>query len=269
MSYILRSVQITNASHNGWLALTDSEAINSNNQEDVILTFMREQLGGTDINKPPQFVILISPIIRISRPIVSPPFLSALSNGSSSAMDASTLFPNNPANQLAYYTTCAKNVVATGTFQNVLVVVNVQGLLVWNNVMDAIKSKYTTQVSTGFPSYIPVYYNLFQETPTTIPSQAVFQTLVSVSKSYASSAQTAPAVVATVTDSYKCVPLNPETDISGGALYVNSSDGTLLSNTLAQRQKEKDEDDDPEISKAHGFQISEDQQISKMKMTKR
>jgi hypothetical protein len=35
------------------------------------------------------------------------------------------------------------------------------------------------------------------------------------------------------------------------------------------RQKEKDEDDDPEISKAHGSQISEDQQISKMKMTKR
>ena len=241
MTYLLKSVQITRASHNGWLALTDPEAINSNNQEDVILTFMHEQLGACDISKPPSCIILVSPIVRITRPIVGPAFITALANHSSTTLDPSSLFPNNPRNQLAYYTTCAKNIIPSNTFQNVLVVVNVQGLLVWSNTMEAVRSLYNPGSSTGFPNYIPDFAVVLSETPTTIPNQDNFKTLVSVSKAYASSAQPTPPVVQTVTDSYKCVPLNPETDLSGGSLYVNRSDGTLLSNTLAKRQLEKDD----------------------------
>jgi hypothetical protein len=239
ISYVLISTQLSKPSHSKWLSLKSSEAINSNNQEDIILTFICEPLPGSTVNKPPQFIILVSPIIRINRPIVSSPFLTAFANGTASNVTPETLFPNSTKDQLAYYTSCAKGFTPTTDFQNVLVVVNVQGLLVWNNIMESIKSAYTTYRSSSYPKYVSVF-DIFSNTPTTITDQVKFKSLVKVTKGYASSVQSESPVIETVTNSYKCVTLNPDTDISGGSIYIDRESGTILSDTLAKRQLEKD-----------------------------
>uniref|UniRef100_A0A6C0JUT3 Uncharacterized protein n=1 Tax=viral metagenome TaxID=1070528 RepID=A0A6C0JUT3_9ZZZZ len=232
-TYTLMSVQITRPTHIKWLALTSSEAINNNNQEDIILTFINT------VNALPTFIILVNPVIRIARPIVSSAFLTAFANQTTNnAIGPDSLFPNNVKDQFAYYTTCG-TIPTLGTL-NALVVVNVQGLLVWDGIMESIKSIYSTQRNTQFPAYINPFYNLFLAPPTVISDIASFSSKILVSNGYASSVQTAPSIQKVVTDSYKCVTMNPETDISGGALYIDSSTGTPMTSALAKRQLEKD-----------------------------
>lgn len=233
-TYTLLSVQITTNTHSNWLSLTTSEAINTNNQEDIILTFINT------VDSSPNFIILVNPIIRIDRPIQSSAFLTAFANQTLASVGPASLFPNISTQRYAYYTTCSK--LSSVGLMNTLVVINIQGLLVWKNIIDSIKSKYNTQRGISFPNYVPAYYGMFSATPTTITNQIMFKSNVLVSKGYSSSIQTPPKPIQQiVTDSYKCVPFNPETDISGGALYIDSTTGTPMTNEIARRQKEKDE----------------------------
>jgi hypothetical protein len=232
--YSLLSVQITKNTHSNWLSLRTSEAINTNNQEDIILTFINT------VNSSPTFLILVNPIIRIDRPIVSSAFLTAFANQTSASVGPDSLFPNNSKHQYAYYMTCS--VLPSLGAINTLVVIDVQGILVWTNIINAIKSKYNTQRNDVFPEYVSPYNSLFSATPTTIKNQMMFTSKVLVSKGYSSSLQTPPKPLQeVVTDSYKCVPFNPETDVSGGALYIDSTTGTPMTNEIAKRQKAKDD----------------------------
>lgn len=240
-SYILVAVQITRALHTSWLALTNKDVITSNNQEDVIMTFIHEPIDG-DITKDPQYIILVSPIVRTSLPFVSSAFLSAFANQTREAIGPETLFPNNPREQYAYYKSCAKGITAASQFQNVLVLIKVQGLLVWNSIMDSISSNFSTTRSTGgYGGYKGIFINLFNETPSRLVDTASamsttsFRRVVKVSKGYTTSTLRPPTVIQSSTDNYKCVPFNPQTDMSGGAIYVDPSDGTLLSNKISER----------------------------------
>jgi hypothetical protein len=238
-NYSLVSLQLTVPTHNKWLALTATDATTVNNLEDVILTFTCESIPG-DTAKPPQYIILVNPIIRTTNPRVSSSFLTSLAtqqnlNGN---IGVDSLFPNNNSNQYAYYTTCAQGITSGSDYQNVLVVVNVQGLLVWADYMDNIKSIYTAQKTNSYPLYDPIYYGLFSSTIYTFRDRIDMSNRVKVSYGYGSSSYvpSIPVEQETVTDAYKCVPLNPETQINGSALKVDSSTGTLLSNVLAERQ---------------------------------
>lgn len=237
--FSLLSVQLTSAAHSSWLALTTSEATIDDNREDVILTFLHEPELGNNVNKPPMMIILVSPIVRINRIFPSSAFLSGLANSTAQTVNCNSLFPNISNNQYAYYTTCIKSLSPNNDFQNALVVINVQGLLVSNNIMNTILEKFQ---SPQLPSYITsnLLSNFVYES-----SQALgtidFTGKVKVSLGYGDTgATTNSSMLTTPIDNYKCVPLNPETDIDNGALTVDTTNGTILKNSLGKRQAEID-----------------------------
>lgn len=249
VNYSLVSVQLTTPTHKKWLALTDPTALAVNNLEDVILTFTSEPISGGSLNKNPQFIILVSPIIRTANPRISSAFLTAFGNQVKSSVGMDSLFPNNQLNQYARYITCAQGITPQSEFQNVLVIVNVQGLLVWESIMKNIETMYKKQKSGVYPIYSPIYPNLFSKASAVLQS-IDFKSAVKVSRGYASSVQTlaSPEVLNETTDAYKCVPVNPETYIDGVGLKVNSSTGELLTTELAKRKAEIDTYNSKEVS---------------------
>ena len=242
-NYVLQSIQFTQPTHQGWLALVNTMGLVSNNKEDIILTFMTDNQAGGENNKPPQFIILVSPIIRIGTAIRSSAFLNSLANQVSAPVGPDSLFPNITGNQFAYYTTCSTGLNTDTDFNNSLVVVNVQGLLVWDYIMTSILRLYNKISTTAtFPVYVTPAYGLFENAATKITSLNDFKNLVSVTIQYtSSSAPRVPPVQNVATDAYKCVPLNPETDVSGGAIKVDTSTGDVLSSTLYDRKATIDE----------------------------
>jgi hypothetical protein len=124
-------------------------------------------------------------------------------------------------------------------FQNVLVIVNVQGLIVFDSIMENIKTLYTKQKTGTYPLYHPIHSNLFS-VQSAIISSFMFSSFVKVSHGYASSVETVsvPAVLDETTDAYKCVPLDPTTQVDGVGIKVNSSTGNVLTTELATRQEE-------------------------------
>lgn len=267
-NYVLQSVQFTNPTHQAWLALTTTMATPLNNKEDVILTFMTENIPGESARKNPQFIILVSPIIRIDNAIRSSAFLNSLANQVAGPVGPDSLFPNTPGSQFAYYTTCSAGINTNIDFNNSLVVINVQGLLVWDQIMLNILTLYNkTSTDAGFPVFIPPVYGLFSEIPTILKDMSSFMRVVAVSIQYTTSAPSstsstsapsapsapsstsAPSPLSSTsaqtstypvkdysTDAYKCVPLNPATDVSGGAIKIDSTNGQILSNTLTDRK---------------------------------
>jgi hypothetical protein len=238
-TYSLLSVQLTSAAHSSWLALTTSEATIIDNTEDVVLTFLHEPEIGNNVNKAPMMVILVSPIVRINRIFPSSTFLSGLANSTAQTVSCNSLFPNISNNQYAYYTTCAKSLSPGNDFQNALVVINVQGLLVSNNIMTKILEKYQ---SPELPPYISsnLLSNFVFESSQPL-STTNFTSKVKVSLGYGNTgATTDSSMLTTPIDNYKCVPLNPETDIDNGALTVDTRNGTILKNSLGIRQAEID-----------------------------
>jgi hypothetical protein len=229
-NYQLFSVQLTSPTHSSWLALKDSDVTTGNNLEDVILTFVSTE------GRSPFFIILVNPIIRVPVPVQSSAFLTAFTTQNNSDVGPDSLYPNDRTKQFVYYNTCGQDIGNSNNIQ-VLVVVNVQGLLVWQNIMENILSIYRVERFTSFPSYVPPFYNLFVGSPTA-PLTTFVGYGVSLGLGYASSVQTPNISREVLTDSYKCVPFNPERDVSGGALYIDSLSGTPLSNTLAKRQQE-------------------------------
>jgi len=235
LTYFLSSIQIAKASHRKWIEMTASNALQTDNQEDIILTFIREEVTGSST-----YIILVNPVIRMNIPIVSSSFLEAFANQTAKNVSPDTLFPNHRDNKYAYYTTCVKGLTANSNYQNATVVINTKGIYVWSNFMQSIKSKYQgPRGMVDYPPYVSLLYQLFAETPTTITNQTTFNNIVKISNGYAT-----PIVSQTVkevpTDSYKCVSLNPETDISGGAFYIDPTTGTPLKNALSKRQAEID-----------------------------
>lgn len=241
MNYALVSVQLTAPTHKSWLALTTPDAIVENNVEDIILTFTCESIEGSSITKTPQYIILVSPIIRTPNPRINPSFLESLANQTSVNVSPGSLFPNEQNHQYARYITCARGITSQSDFQNVMVIVNVQGLLVFDQVMKTIEDNYKKQKTGSYSSYIPIYYNLFSSTSATIQNMD-FNTFVKVSRGYSTSVQTLASskIVTETTDAYKCVPINPETQIDGAGLKVNSSTGEVLTTELANRKAQID-----------------------------
>jgi len=250
--YSLVSVELVAPTHNKWLVLNSPDNLTTNNVEDIVLTFTCEAIAGSSITKTPQYIILINPIIRTVNPRPSSSFLTALANQASIPTGPDSLFPNDPISQYARYTTCAQGITPTSDFQNVMVIINVQGLLVWDSIMKNIQSAYTKQKSSLYPpKYTPVYYNLFSSTPS-ILTTSTFNTAVTVSHGYGISPKvvtSAPAVVDVTTDAYKCVTLDPETQVNGVGLQVNSSTGEVLTTELANRQQQIDKYNSTEVTK--------------------
>lgn len=248
-NYTLDTVQLTTASHTNWLALTDSEALAVNNLEDIVLTFTSEPIAGSEITKNPQYIILVSPIIRTVRPRTSSSFLDSFANRARANVSLHSLFPNKQNNQYARYITCSQGINSMSDFQNVLVVVNVQGLIVLDSIMENIKTLYTKQKTGTYPLYHPIHSNLFS-TQSAVISSFMFSSFIKVSHGYASSVETVstPPVLDENTDAYKCVPLDPTTQVNGIGMKVNSSTGTILTNELTTRQQEIDNYNTKEIS---------------------
>jgi hypothetical protein len=251
-NYSLTSVEIVAPTHTKWLVLKSPDAVATNNIEDVILTFTCEAITGSSISKNPQYIILVNPVIRTSKPITSSSFLTAFANQTSVKTGPDSLFPNDQANQYARYTTCARGITPTSDFQNIMVIINTQGLLVYESIMQKIEQAYVKQKSSAYPpQYVPVYYNLLSSTPSILNANTI-NTAVTVSYGYGISPKlvaSAPIALDLTTDAYKCVPLDPEKQVNGVGLQVNSSTGEVLTTELAARQEQINKYNSTEMTK--------------------
>ena len=232
LNYKLINVQITTANFSRWLSLLGA------NSYDIVLTFIREPVNGDDLNKNPQIILLVNPIIISSTR--DNDFLKGLAglqpSGSISQKNISTerLFENNSANDYAYYTTCIDINNSFGNFQNMLVVVNTGGTLFTTTAtIDRIQSIITSKITGGITKYTPVYFDLPISVNSTITSDT-FKQKVKISNGYIIRED----LYLEGSDAYKCVPLNPENDMDG-AQIKNDSNATSLKSILDEREKEK------------------------------
>jgi hypothetical protein len=112
--------------------------------------------------------------------------------------------------------------------------------------MDNIRKLYSGDAKKDMPPYVAPYYNMFLETASIISNSGgstgpSFSSVVQVSNGYASSLQTAPPPTQQIsTDAYKCVPFDPDKDISGGSIVLDSTTGVPLTREQASRKAEID-----------------------------
>lgn len=252
--YTLLSVQFEKASHVSWL----STANQPNNQEDLVFTFNYNSLS-SPIDTAPQLIIIVVPIIRnVSNAITSDPvYLQALGDPTKNGQ-ALTLQSVIPETTYVYYNTCLnmqlKSNLALNQNMNFLVFVNTAGLSVSTGTMTRIGQYYnrisasgavTTPAGTNataitpYPPYTIPFLTLNSGiTPYTISSQLDFGLKIrSTAGIFNAVVPLAPPTNET-TDAYKCVPLDPETQVQNGQLMVDPNTGALLTTVLGDRQKE-------------------------------
>jgi hypothetical protein len=236
LNYKLINVQITKANFTQWISSP------STNPYDIVLTFIHEPVNGNNYDKNPQIVLLINPIIESTT--IDNDFLKGLAGFdiqqstnaiSQKNISAEKLFENNSANNYAYYTTCINNNANSfGDFQNMLIVVNTGGtLLAKTATIERIKSIIESKNTRGIINYTPIYSNLIID-PTINSNIINFKQKVKLSKGYIIKED----IYVDTTDAYKCVPINPESDIDGSTIK-NDSNSTSLKSVLDEREKEK------------------------------
>ena len=241
-NYSLVSIQFTPASHQGWVIPATAQ---SANKEDVVLTF-RTNDTITDTN--PNTIVLVSPLIR-NDAATPPAYMVALSKQDGTA---GTISPRNLVSAAgdglyAYYTVCAQGYASGEAAQYVQVIVFPRGIEVPSSLMTAIYGKMgSAQTSPSFGTYQPPLGLVLAASTSVTMDETKFQQIVKFGYQLGGSAtpaETTPVVPATPapppdsTNAYKCVSLNPETDISGGKLFIDPTTGIPLSQVEQGRQE--------------------------------
>lgn len=238
-TYSLESVQFTKPTHTNWI-VPFSEQLK--HKEDIILTYTYpEALVDTA-----QFIIIVVPILRATAATGDPVYLTAISNPTAAAgteFDLSSVIPRRSGELFAYYTTCSRGYILNSPAQNTLVVVSVQGLYASNTTMANILAAYQrNSLQTEYGPYRTPVTLFFDSTPYSFPNETDFRMRVKTTKDLlttptpTNAASPTPSPVDQTIDAYKCVPLDPETQIRGGAIRVDPTTGTLLSQVEAERQ---------------------------------
>lgn len=254
-TYTIESVALTTPTHNKWLV---PSLIQTQNVEDIILTFSTVNL----MVGVPQYIIMVIPVLRSQSALGDPAYLTAFGGSAAiSNVSIKSVIPSNPSEPFAYYTTCCPGSGSGDPPQNVLVLVSVKGLYVSAGTMSQISSIYAAiSVNTTYGSYIPPLGISFSKNPYVIATQLKFTTTVKVTEELipvsgttglasATGAADAAAVddgtgavgTQTAIDAYKCVTLDPDTQIQNGQLNIDPTTGKLLSTIDAERQIAKDD----------------------------
>jgi len=231
-TYTLSKIQFTQPLHNSWVVPNDKQVVN---KEDIVLTYTNSET----INDIPRVIIINIPIIRSDVTTHDPAYLLALSNPNTpvSSLSIKNIFPNRENDLYAYYHICAQGYNVGDLPQDVISIVFVNGLYVSNTLMNNIMLQFN-QVSSAFGSYQPPITLNFSSSSLNGFDNKMFDTYVNHAFNLIEYVQLSTGVqIQPDINAYKCVPLNPDKDVSGGQLNIDPETGLLYSEIDAERRK--------------------------------
>jgi hypothetical protein len=152
--YTLASAQLTKPSHNNWLRPDSLEVSKVDNVEDIMLTFQRDIYAPASSTEP-AIIILVNPILRTTTQNGNPLYLANFGNQVASPATLESIFPWVTSNTYAYYTTCVNGLTSYDPYKNILVLLNVSGMIVSAQLMTRIKDMYNQFSEGEYPEYVP------------------------------------------------------------------------------------------------------------------
>jgi hypothetical protein len=238
--YTLASVQLTAPSHNNWLTPHTMEVSKLDNVEDVMLTFQRDMYAPLS-EKDPYIIILVNPLIRNRSQNGNPLYLANMANQVASPVTLETIFPYISTNTYAYYTTCVNGVTTQDSYKNILVLLNVNGMIVSADLMIKIKDMYNKFSEGDYPTYVPPgNFNTQSNPKESIKAiREGFQTASVYNPGAPSNLNSGSAPSSRYTVE-KCVPFDPETQVDkDGVIVLNGGDGQPVKTVIHQREVAK------------------------------
>ena len=226
-SYSLYSVQITLSTHTSWIIPTPAENIN---KEDLIITFYTNNQTATN-----KYIIIVIPLLRKGTRN-DPQYLTGLNNPTSSGeFKLSDCFPAKRS-QFILYSSCIDGYTQHKNPINVYIFVSVVGKEVTPDLMNTLSSN-NMRFKAPFLPFMSTTSRL-----KTILQNADFTSYVQSTTHLLDYEYTSSAYGSRVSDtrtdtdsSYQCVPLDPDNDIVDGKLEIDLTNGTVLTNVLAER----------------------------------
>lgn len=230
-TYTIYSVQITAATHNNWI---NPVTLKAKNSEDLIITF-----HNANTTLPYNYIIIVLPIIRDGTAATDPMYLQGLSNSQAQGtFNLSSCLPSSNS-QFAYYATCLDGYSEYQNPENIYVFVAVNGISVSASLMSSLQ-KLMPGTQTFPPVSLP-FLTHFARQITSIGNNDFTKYILStrhlldyagissIYKDLSITERTDP------TSAYKCVPLDPDTDVVNGQIQFDVQSGEVLSNILAER----------------------------------
>lgn len=212
--YNIISANITAPSHKSWV-LPD---VNSDkNVLDLFITFKSEESTSET-----RYIFVVLPILS-DESARDPPYIAALTGSGSGPFSLKDVLPLNGKRDFGFYSTHF-SITSTAFTTTGLTLVFYNGIGVTPSTLEKLEK-------VKFPALtLPTELNGFTEA--TIESASSFPTLASVS-----SYTTSLASRTDLTKAYKCVPLDPDVDISEGKIQFdpNSSEIIPLNKIIDQR----------------------------------
>ena len=235
--YNLGSLQLTSPTHNRWIVSSDSSTSKTSNKEDIVITYELDTFAKSK-NTDPKYIILVSPLIRTDDSVDDPNYLINLAYGSASNETLEQLFPYNYGNNYVYYTTCVPGNTLRSHYRNILVLLNTSGISVSTNLMNQIKGKYNSFSKGDYPQYVPlgnfsVKSSIISRVTGLTTMEGFQSTVASVTNPPAPSTTSSgsnPSTNITSYNSMKCVPFDPEKNLTkNGAIVIDTSTGVPFS----------------------------------------
>jgi len=226
-SYNLYSVQISLSTHTSWILPTPAENVN---KEDLIVTFYTTSPTTTH-----KYIIIVIPLLRKGT-AKNPLYLTGLNNATSSGpFILSDCFPEKTS-QFALYSSCIDGYTQHKTPINVYIFVSVVGKDVTTDLMNTLSSN-NMRFKVPFLPFMSTSSRLKTILQNSEFTSYVQSTTHLLDYEYVSTVYGNKEIdKRTDTDSsYQCVPLDPDNDIVDGKLEIDITNGTVLTNVLAER----------------------------------
>jgi len=234
--YTLASAQLTKPSHNTWLRPDSLEVGKLDNLEDIMLTFQRDMYAPAS-SADPAIIILVNPILRNRSQNGNPLYLANFGNQVASPVTLESIFPWITTKSYAYYTTCVNGLTSRDPYKNILVLLNVSGMMVSTELMTKIKDMYNKFSEGDYPEYVPPGNFRTQSNPN--------DSIKDVREGFQSATTTGPAVSSSATGGSsggykveKCVRFDPEQVGPDGVIKLDAA-GKPLTTIKASRDQEK------------------------------
>ena len=240
VNYNLLSAQLTQPTHTKWILDTTKKAKNT---VDLVLTFSTKNMAVTN-----KYIFITVPLLKEATYSSDPKYLQGLSgqvvNGPFSLQNCiSTTAP------YAVYSTCLNPKAYSA-----VCLVFYEGCSVSSTTLEAIKAGAPTYITTGGP-HNPIkstrdegpsiYPQVSAPADVTFAPTPILLTLdafkVAVRISSLTTAQTTKPTETNATESYKCVPLDPEASVVNGNITIDVTTGKVqpLNKILADRDAAK------------------------------
>lgn len=221
-TYSLLQAQISTPTHNNWMYDTTKK---EKNTADLVLLFKTSSTISSE-----RYIFIVVPILKETTLSVEPAYFRALSGqsitGQYSLVDC---LPPVGSREYTYYTTCMEP-----SATNALVLYFYQGCQLSTTTLNAIAAELG--VTQNWPA-LSVPSEILLSAPINITRDA-FRAAVRVS-SLGEAESKAPAQFEDRgTESYKCVPLDPDSSVQDNKLQINVASGDVrsLKTILAERE---------------------------------